>query len=65
VCLLLFQKWSNPHRSPLLKSRTKIDFSIFALNLSNCGRAFFNVDEAPSFETGPLHLEDLQYGYLE
>jgi len=65
ACLFLFQKWSNPHHSPLLKSWTKIDFSIFASNLSNCGHAFFNVDEAPSFETEPLHLEDLQYGYLE
>jgi hypothetical protein len=33
VCLFLFQKWSNPHHSPLLKSWTKIDFFHFCFEL--------------------------------
>jgi hypothetical protein len=59
-----FSKMVKSSSLSSFKITNKNYFSIFASNLSNCGRAFFNVDEAPSFETKPLHLEDLQYGYL-
>jgi hypothetical protein len=55
--------------SPPFFSKTflilKIDSSFFASNLFSCSHTFFDVDNDLSSRIGPLHLEDLQFEYLE